>query len=164
MTSIPMYAAVLAIGLCILPGCGREVPLLDVHELMGMGPDQLKERLGPADGELEETPVRFGFLRWNRVQGVRVLVMIKKGRAEYFTYTYRDMETFDETEALATAGIERPSEDPALVELSEAVRWEDYEGYGRLTINPETKMVSVGSPPVSGGSRPGDAEVAAEEH
>ena len=165
MTSIRICAVLLATGLSVLPGCGgREAPLLDVHELMGSSPEQLRVRLGPPDGELEETPARFGFLRWNRLQGVRVLVMVRKDSAVYITYTFRDMEDFDEAEALALAGIERPRGDPTLIEKSEAVRWEEYEKFGRLTINPGTRMVSIGNPPVSGGTRPADAEVAAGEH
>jgi len=70
----------------------------------------------------------------------------------------------DEAEALAMAGIERPEEEPTLIEQSTAVRWDDYEGYGRLTINPLTKLVSVGRVPVGGGERPAEGEAAAEEH
>jgi len=165
MKQIHTHAVVLAVCLCVLPGCsGRDEPLMDVHQLMGKGPEQLKERLGPADNEVVETPTRFGFLRWNRLRGVRLLVMVKEGRSVYLTYNFRDMPAFDEAEALAMAGIERPEEEPTLIEQSTAVRWDDYEGYGRLTINPLTKLVSVGRVPVGGGERPAEGEAAAEEH
>lgn len=164
MILVSSRTAAAVLCLMVLATCGRqEEPLMDVHQLMGNSPEQLKDRLGPADDELVETASRFGFLRWNRLEGVRLLIMVKGGKAVYVTYGFRDMAAFDEEQALAQTGIERPEKEPTPIELSKAVRWEEYEGYGRLTINPETKLVSVGRVPVYEGDPPADTEAAAEE-
>ena len=80
-------AGVLVWAMAALPGCGDpERPLLHPTELTGRTPEALMARLGAADMHIEETPARIGFLRWNDLGGIRVLVAYSDSNSTYVTY------------------------------------------------------------------------------
>ena len=80
--------------------------------------------------------------------GVRVFVVIKGGEASYVTYRFEEMDPFDEDEAFRMIGAERPQAEPQTMTTPGARRWRPYGPYEKLTINPRTKFISVGSDPV----------------
>ena len=130
--------------------CSREPPPLDVHEVLGRSEAELIERWGEPRQHVQASGGRFGHLLWEDVldTGVRVFVVIKGGEVSYVTYRFEEMDPFDEDEALRLIGAERPDADPQTMTTPGARRWRPYGPYEKLTLNPRTRFISVGSDPV----------------
>ena len=123
--------------------CGQEETLLDAHRLLGSTPAQLTARLGETGQSREETERVPGFMTWRNIDGVRVHVVIQRGQAIYVAYTFVD-PPFDEDEALRLIGVVRPKAEPQRIGV-EARRWRPFGKYEKLTINPATRVVSLGN-------------------
>lgn len=126
--------------------------LLQVERLLGGTPEELIARLGEPKQNRGETEGDFGFLSWPDIEGVQVLVVVKGGKGVYVSYRFVGMETFDREAALALIGVEEPDMEPKPVAGSRAQRWQPFGEYERMTINPDTRLISVGSHPIQTGS------------
>jgi len=145
----PAMPAILLGGMLAAWSCASNPePLLDADQLIGSTPEQLSARLGEPLTHSEENPNHYGSMRWQGIEGVDILMIIKGGKGTYVTYHFTDMEPFDEAAALAQSGVELPDTAPELVANSQAKRWQPFGEYERLTINPDTKLVSIGSHPL----------------
>lgn len=122
---------------------------LQADRLIGSTPEELIDRLGEPKEERAETPGSFGFLSWTGIEGVHVLVLFREGKGCYVSYQFKDMAPFDEQKALALIGVELPDQPPEEVPNSRAKRWQPFGSYERLTINPDTRLISVGAHPSS---------------
>ena len=141
-------AGVLVWAMAALPGCGDpERPLLHPTELMGRTPEALMARLGAADMHIQETPARIGFLRWNDLGGIRVLVAYSDSTTNYVTYRLPEEGPFDEEQAFRTLGLRRPSNPGRPVEGSPARVWDADGDIPRIMVNPFTRLISVGPLP-----------------
>jgi hypothetical protein len=127
----------------------KKEALLQPERLLGSTPERLIARLGQPKQHQEEHGAQFGFMRWPDIQGVHVLVIVKGGTGEYVSYQFRAMEPFDETKALALIGVELPEADPKPVPGSRAKRWQPFGKYEHMTINPDTRLISMGLNPSS---------------
>ena len=116
---------------------------LDVHFVLDSTPEELIERFGEPTSYNPEREGILGNLLWKDVSGVRVLAVIKDGQCAYVHYTFKELEPFDENEALQIVGIERPEYEPQLFSKKGAKRWQPFEQYERLTVSPRVKGVSV---------------------
>ena len=146
---------VLVLGMFVSPmGCsekpeekeGTAKPaevVVETAQLLDRTGDELKEMLGEPDNFKIETSNNPGYLTWKDVQGIKIFVVLNKGISLYVTYQFSEDEDFHEEEALRMVGLERPEVPPR--EIAPAKRWEPYGKYDRLTINPDTRLVSVGS-------------------
>ena len=145
-----MRVALLITLLILDVSCSREPAPLDMHEILGRGEAELIERWGEPRQHVPASEGRFGHLLWEDVldTGVRVFVVIKGGEASYVTYRFEEMDPFDEDEAFRMIGAERPQAEPQTMTTPGARRWRPYGPYEKLTINPRTKFISVGSDPV----------------
>lgn len=123
--------------------------LLQADRLIGSTPEELIERLGEPKEQRAETSGSFGFLSWDDIEGTRVLVIVRDGKGRYVSYQFKGMESFDEQKALELIGVELPDEPPEEVPRSRAKRWQPFGPYERLTINPDTRLISVGTHPAS---------------
>lgn len=135
----------LVAGLSCAP---RPEPLLGADQLLGSTPEQLSARLGEPLMHSEENPNHYGAMRWTDIEGVDLLVIVKGGVGTYVSYHFTGMESFDEAAALDRIGVEPPDAAPVAVPDSRAQRWQPCGEYERLTINPDTKLVSIGSHPL----------------
>lgn len=141
-------AGVLVWAMAALPGCGDpERPLLHPAELTGRTPEALMARLGAADMHIEETPARIGFLRWNDLGGIRVLVAYSDSNSTYVTYRLPEEGPFDEEQAFRTLGLRRPSTPGRPMEGSPARVWDADGDFPRIMVNPFTRLISVGPLP-----------------
>ncbi len=141
-------AGVLVWAMAALPGCGEpERPLLHPTDLIGRTPEALMARLGAADMHLEETPARIGFLRWNDLGGIRVLVAYSDSTSTYVTYRFPEEGPFEEERAFHTLGLSRPSTVARTVKGSPARVWEGGGDSPRISVNPFTRLISVGPLP-----------------
>ena len=120
---------------------------LQFDRLIGSNPDSLIARLGAPKQHKEESVDGFGFMRWLDIGGVHVLVVIREGKGEYVSYQFRTMEPFDEQRALEMIGIGKVSASFDTIPRSRAKRWMPFGEYERLTINSDTRLVSVGKYP-----------------
>ena len=129
--------------------CSREPAPLDLNEILGRGEAELIERWGEPKQHVPASEGRFGHLLGEDVldTGVRVFVVIKGEEASYVTYRFEEMDPFDEDEALRMIGAE-PEAEPQTMTTPGARRWRPYGPYEKLTMNPRTKFISVGSDPV----------------
>ncbi len=144
----PAIAGALVSAMAALPGCGEpERPLLHPKDLLGRTPEALMERLGAADMHIEETPTRIGFLRWNDLGGIRVLVSYTDSTSTYVTYRFPEEGPFDEEQAFGTLGLSRPSTAGRPTKGSPARVWDPAEEFSRLSVNPFTRLISVGPLP-----------------
>ncbi len=150
----PLAAVVL-----LVPACAPEKSL-DAHALLASTPAEMQVRLGEPKQHREETAKRMGFMRWEDVGGVKLFAAIKKGKVVYVTYNFAAMEPFDEAEAFRTIGLDRPQNEPKKIDKSQAKRWRPFGKYARLTVNPATKLISVGAHPFV--DIPEDREYAAQ--
>lgn len=126
----------------------RPEPRLKPERLIGSTPEELIARLGqPKQYQEEAATENFGFMIWPDLEGIHVLVIIKGGKSRYVSYQFKEMEPFDESKALALIGAKRPKAPPELIPRSQAKRWRPFGQYERLTINPDTKLISIGSHP-----------------
>lgn len=143
---IALAVTVLVLGV----SCSREPPPLDVHEVLGTSEADLIERWGEPWQSVEASEGRFGHLLWQDVldTGVRVFVVIKGGEASYVSYRFERMDPFDEEEALRMIGVEAPDAEPQTMTTPGAKRWRPFGNYDKLTLNPRTRFISVGSDPV----------------
>lgn len=141
--------ALLAVAVASLIGCGGEPerPLLSPHALIGASPDALRERLGDPNMHIAEKPDRIGFLRWNNIDGIRVLVVYAESRSTYVTYRFPEHGGFDEDQAFARLGISRPSVPETPMGGANARVWKPGGDFERISINPETRLLSVGATP-----------------
>ena len=141
---------VTALALVLGVSCSREPPPLDVHRVLGRSEAELIERWGEPWQHVEASEGRYGHLLWQDVldTGVRVFVVIKGGQASYVSYRFEGMDPFDEDEALRMIGVERPDAEPQTMTTPGAKRWRPFEAYDKLTLNPRTRFISVGSDPV----------------
>jgi hypothetical protein len=129
--------------------------LLQVERLLGDTPEELIARLGEPKQNRAEIEGDFGFLSWPDIEGTQVLVVVKGGKGVYVSYRFVGMETFDRDAALAIIGVEEPDMEPKPVAGSRALRWQPFGDYERMTINPDTRLISVGSHPIQKGSGAG---------
>ena len=145
-----MSAALVISVLVLGVSCSREPMPLDVHEVLGRSEADLIERWGEPWQRVQASEGRFGHLLWQDVlgTGVRVFVVIKEGEASYVSYRFEEMDPFDEEEALRMIGAERPDAEPQTMTTPGAKRWRPYGPYDKLTLNPRTRFISVGSDPV----------------
>ena len=145
-----MRAALTITVLILGVSCSREPTPLDVHEVLGKSEAELIERWGEPMQHVQASGARFGHLLWKDVlnTGVRVFVVIKEGAASYVSYRFEEMRPFDEDEALRMIGVERPDAEPQTMTTPGAKRWQPFEAYEKLTLNPRTRFISVGSDPV----------------
>ena len=136
--------------LFLVVSCSREPAPLDVHEILGRSAAELIERWGEPGQHVPASEGRFGHLLWVDVldTGVRVFVVIKGGEVSYVSYRFEEMDPFDEDEALRLIGAERPDAEPQTMTTPGARRWRPYGPYEKLTLNPRTRFISVGSDPV----------------
>ena len=132
--------------------CAREKPPLDVHEVLGSTPEELQARWGDPHQNVEDPGVswKYGHMLWLDVRdtGVRVWVVIRRGKASYVSYRFEAMEPFDELAAFRMIGVEVPDAEPQLMTTPGARRWEPFEDYDKMTLNPHTKFISIGSDPI----------------
>ena len=135
-------ATVLLLGLA----CAPEEPL-DAHALLASTPSAVQARLGEPKQYREETEKHVGFMRWEDVGGVKLFAAIKQGKIVYVTYNFAAMEPFDQAEAFRTIGLDPPQNEPEKIDNSQAKRWRPFGKYARLTVNPATKLISVGAHP-----------------
>ena len=135
-------AAVLLLGLA----CAPQKPL-DAHALLACTPAAVQARLGDPKQYREETEKRLGFMRWEDVGGVKVFAAFKKAQIVYVTYNFAAMAPFDEAEAFRTIGLDPPQNEPKKIDKSGAKRWRPFGKYARLTVNPATKLISIGAHP-----------------
>ena len=136
----------LATVLLLGTACAPENPL-DAHALLASTPAAVQARLGEPKQYREETEKRMGFMRWEDVGGVKLFAAIKKGKIVYVTYNFAAMEPFDEAEAFRTIGLDPPQNEPEEIDKSQAKRWRPFGKYARLTVNPATKLISIGAHP-----------------
>ena len=136
----------LATVLLLGTACAPEKPL-DAHALLASTPAAVQARLGEPKQYREETEKRMGFMRWEDVGGVKLFAAIKKGKIVYVTYNFAAMEPFDEAEAFRTIGLDPPQNEPEEIDKSQAKRWRPFGKYARLTVNPATKLISIGAHP-----------------
>jgi len=122
--------------------------LLQVERLLGGTPEELIARLGEPKQNRAESEGDFGFLSWPDVEGIHVLVVVKEGKGVYVSYRFVGMKSFDRAAALALIGVEEPEEEPKPVAGSRAERWQPFGEYERMTINPDTRLISIGSHPI----------------
>lgn len=141
-----LHLILFATSLILTMSCAPE-KRLDAHALLGRTPAALQARLGEPKQHREEIEDRMGVMNWTDVEGVKVFAAIKKGKAIYITYNFISMDTFDEAAAFRTIGVKRPEAEPEKLSKSNARRWQPFETYDRLTINPDTKLISIGSHP-----------------
>jgi hypothetical protein len=138
-----------ACSLLLGVGCTSEPePLLAAGRLIGSTPEDLVSRLGQPEEERGEVQGQYGFMRWLDIQGVRVLVVIQEGKGSYVSYRFPGTELLDEAAALETIGVELPDTPPESLGDANAKRWQPCGAYGRLTINADTRLVSIGSYPL----------------
>lgn len=104
-------------------------------------------RLGAAQMHLEETPTRIGFLRWNDIGGIRVLVAYSDSTSTYVTYRFPEEGPFDEERAFRTLGLNRPSTTALAMKGSQARVWDPAGDFPRISANPFTRLISVGPLP-----------------
>ena len=141
-------AGALVSAMAALPGCGEpERPLLHPTDLLGSAPEALIARLGAPQMHIEETPTRIGFLRWNDLGGVRVLVSYSDSTSTYVTYRFAGEGPFDEERAFGTLGLDRPSAAGRSMEGSPARVWDAEGDFPRIMVNPFTRLISVGPLP-----------------
>jgi hypothetical protein len=138
--------------LAVLSCSAKPETLLQVERLLGGTPEELIARLGEPKQNRAETEGDFGFLSWPDIEGTQVLVVVKEGKGVYVSYRFVGMEAFDQAAALALIGVEEPDADPKPVAGSQAQRWQPFGEYERMTINPDTRLISVGSHPIAKGS------------
>ena len=131
-----------------LPGCGDpKRPLLHPTDLLGRTPEALMDRLGAPQMHIEETPTRIGFLRWNDLGGIRVLVAYSDSNSTYVTYRFPEDRPFEEEQAFGTLGLSRPSTAGRPMEGSPARVWDPAGDLPRISVNPFTRLISVGPLP-----------------
>ena len=141
-------AGALVWAMAALPGCGDpERPLLHPTELLGRTPEALLDRLGAAQMHLEETPTRIGFLRWNDLGGIRVLIAYSDSTSNYVTYRFPGEGPFEEEQAFRTLGLSRPSTAGRPMKGSPARVWDPAGEFPRISVNPLTRLISVGPLP-----------------
>ena len=104
-------------------------------------------RLGAPQMHLEETPTRIGFLRWNDLGGIRVLVAYSDSTSTYVTYRFPEEGPFDEEQAFGTLGLSRPSTAGRPMTGSPARVWDAADDRPRTSVNPFTRLISVGPLP-----------------
>ena len=104
-------------------------------------------RLGAPQMHIEETPTRIGFLRWNDLGGIRVLVSYRDTTSTYITYRFAAEGPFDEEQAFRTLGLDRPSTAGRPMEGSPARVWGAEGDFPRIMVNPFTRLISVGPLP-----------------
>jgi len=144
-------SVVLLCTLLAAASCGTEPePLLKAGRLIGSTPEQLIARLGEPQLHRAERGPHFGALRWADIDSVEVLVIIANGTGSYVSYQFVGMEPFDEAAALKRVDVILPKTAPEQMGDGGARRWEPCGEFVRLTINPATKLVSIGSHPWRG--------------
>ena len=134
------------LALVIGVGCGgsdQSKTKLDVYELLGETREALEERLGECDIFIHKHN-NIDTIQWKDVKGVWVFVVLKDGRSNYVTYTFKYMDTFDEQEAFNLIGIANPKEKPEYEWENKARRWKPFGAYQKMVVNPETKAITVG--------------------
>ena len=124
-------------------GCPSEEPqILDVHEVYGRTIDELQARLGDADVFIRKSDDRVT-LQWKSVEGTRIYITVQDGRARYVSYTFREIDPFDESEAFRRIGLETPAQEPEYAWENGAKRWISVGEYHKLVVNPVTKAITV---------------------
>ena len=123
--------------------------LLQADRLIGSTPGELTKRLGEPRVHNEETPNHFGSMRWEDLDGADVLVIVKGGEATYVTYHFSGAGPFDEADALTRIGVSLPESPPERLGDGGARRWQPCGNFERLTINPATRLISVGAFPLA---------------
>lgn len=139
--SVPLYLiGVLSFG---CNGSVSQKTKLNVYELLGETRETLEKRLGESDIFIHKHN-NVDTIQWKDVKGVWVFVVLKDGRSNYITFTFKDMEIFDEEEAFRLIGITNPKEKPEYVWENKARRWKPFGVYQKMVVNPETKAITVG--------------------
>ncbi len=127
-------------------GCSGSVPpltKLNVNELLGETRETLEKRLGESDIFIHKHN-NIDTIQWKDVNGVWIFVVLKDGRSNYVTFTFKFMDTFDEEEAFRLIGISNPKEKPEYVWENKAKRWRPFGVYQKMVVNPGTKAITVG--------------------
>ncbi len=137
---------------CLACGSGREAepsgPRLSPQHLLGRTPQQMVAHLGRPQSQRDEVSGHYGFLRWPDVDGVSVMAIVSGGKGVYVSYQFSPEDPFDEEVAFARLGLEIPDEPPAPLSDRGAKRWHPFGPYERLTVNPETRLIAIGSYPL----------------
>lgn len=133
----------LALLLSIVAACEGPAGPLDIRHVLGLTSAELKGRWGEPDIEIRKSE-QLSTLQWKEIDGTWVYVVCQDDRACYVTYTFTSMEPFDELEAFRRIGLPPPDgEQPEHVWENGARRWMPFREYHRLTVNPDTKTISV---------------------
>ena len=149
---------VLLLSLVSLGCTSAEPQLLDVREVYGRTLEELQSRWGEPDVFIRRSEDR-ATVQWRNVEGTRIFITVKEdGRARYFSYTFREMDPFDESEAFRRIGLEPPGQEPEYAWENGAKRWISVGEYQKLIVNPVTKAITVGD-----GSAYGDIETASAD-
>jgi|TARA_B100000676_G_C17971865_1_gene783792 hypothetical protein len=139
----------LELPLCLIflffAACGREeAPQLDVHQILDKSGDAVKARLGEPEIDFTRSE-KVTTLQWRNIDGDSTWVYIDLiyDNASYVTYTFKKMDPFDMAEALRRVGLTLPEEEPERTWENGSMRWQPFDPYHRLVVNPVTKAVTV---------------------
>lgn len=141
----------LALPVALALACAEPDRPLDVHRALGSAPEDLFARWGPPKQYTPDPHVegKFGFAMWPDVHGARIFIAVRQDRVTWITYRFPKMEPFDLAAALEQTNIQLPEQGGRQIPAAEgARRWEPFEGYRRLTINPQNRLITVGADPV----------------
>ena len=117
--------------------------ILHLSHTMGQTRAALEERFGEADVFIKKT-ADLSTIQWKYIEGTWIFIILKDGRSIYVTYTFKEMDPFDEDEAFAILGITPPEDSLDWEWENEAKRWKPFGQYEKLVVNPKTKAVTVG--------------------
>ena len=116
---------------------------LDLSYTLGHTKVGLEEHFGEADVFIQKA-ADLSTVQWKYIDGVWIFLILRDGRSVYVTYTFKEMDPFDEQEAFEILGISPPGESLDWEWENEAKRWKPYGKYEKLVVNPSTKAVTVG--------------------
>ena len=137
-------AVVVALIAVILPSTARAASKtdLDLSYTLGRTQVQLEEHFGEADVFIQKT-ADMSTIQWKYIEGTWIFIILKDGRSTYVTYTFKEMDPFDQDEAFRILGIVPPASLDWEWE-NEARRWKPFGKYEKLVVNPNTQAVTVG--------------------
>lgn len=115
---------------------------LDLSYTLGRTKAQLEEHFGDADIFILKT-ADMSTIQWKYIEGTWIFIILKDGRSTYVTYTFKEMDPFDQDEAFQALGIGAPKSLDWEWE-NDAKRWKPFGKYEKLVVNPKTQAVTVG--------------------
>jgi len=110
--------------------------------VMGRSQEELHARWGTPDISLRQSE-RLITLQWKDVDGVWVYVACRDGRVDYATFTFGKLEPFEAGAAFRALNIEPPRQAPEHQWENGARRWMPFGPYAKLTVNPQTRAITV---------------------